>query len=186
MPFSYFFVKDFFSTKYVEKGTDKLAYRLLFEKKSLTKKYEKGTDELADTLLSEKKTSTNMVDKCTCEKADTLLSGKKHLTKDVEKGTYELVFKKQKVHTIRRKGLNQFEGQSNGNQGWFKLDIEFLKTTFSESHSEFYNELFEKNIENQDTEVYKTFSVPFDKELINRKYEKPKPHMISQSDAPEL
>ena len=32
--------------------------------------------------------------------------------------------------------------------------------------------------------MYKTFSVPFDKELINRKYEKHKLHMMSQSDAP--
>ena len=44
--------------------------------------------------------------------------------------------------------------------------------------------MFKNNIEDQDTDVYKTFVVPFDKELINRKYEKPKPHMISQSDAP--
>ena len=33
-------------------------------------------------------------------------------------------------------------------------------------------------------EVYKTFFVPFDNGLIKRKYEKQKPNMISQSDAP--
>ena len=32
--------------------------------------------------------------------------------------------------------------------------------------------------------MYKTFFVPFDKEFINRKYEKQKPNMISQSDEP--
>ena len=57
------------------------------------------------------------------------------MTKDVEKVTDELEFKKKKVSTIHRKGLNQFEGQSTGTQGWFKLDIEFKKTAFSKSHS---------------------------------------------------
>ena len=67
--------------------------------------------------------------------ADTLLFEKKSLTKDVEKGTYELAFNKQKVNKSLRKGLNQFEGQSIGTKGWFKLDIEFLKTTVSKSYS---------------------------------------------------
>ena len=111
---------------------------LFSEKKSLTNKYEKGTDGLADTLLSEKKNSTKKVDKGTDEKAYTLLSGNKPLTKDVEKGTDELEFNKQKVNKIHRKGLNQFEGQSTGTKGWFKLDIDFLKTTFSKSHPELY------------------------------------------------
>ena len=91
----------------------------------MTKKYEKGTDELADTLLSEKKTSTKKVEKSTDENSYALLYEKKPLTRDVEKGTDELAFKKQKVHTIRRKGLNQFEDQSTRTQGWFKLDIDF-------------------------------------------------------------
>ena len=64
---------------------------------------------------------------------------------------------KQKVNTIRRKGLNQFEGQFTGTKGWFKLDIEFFKTTFSKSYSEFYKELLKNNIEDQDMELYKTF-----------------------------
>ena len=67
------------------------------------------------------------------------------------------------VHTIRRKGLNQFEGQSIGTQGLFKLDIESLKTTYSKIHSGLYKELFKYNIEYQDTEVYKTFVITFDK-----------------------
>ena len=65
---------------------------------------EKGTDELVDTLFSEKKYSTL----------------------DVDKSTDELEFMKQNVNTIFRKGLNQFEGQSTGTKGYFKLDIDFL------------------------------------------------------------
>ena len=121
------------------------------EKKSLTKKVEKGTDELADTLFSEKKSLTKKEVKGTDKLADTLLSEKKSPTLDVDKGTYKLEFIKQKVKTFCRKGLNLFEGPSTGTKGWSKLDIEFLKTTFSKSHSEFYKELFEKNIEDQDT-----------------------------------
>ena len=33
-------------------------------------------------------------------------------------------------------------------------------------------------------EVYKTFIIPLDKELTKTKYEKKKPNMISQSEAP--
>ena len=61
--------------------------------------------------------------------ADTLLSEKKSLTLDVYKGTDELEFIKQKVNTICRKGLDQFDGQYTRTKVWFKLDIEFLKTT---------------------------------------------------------
>ena len=53
---------------------------------------------------------------------------------------------RKKFHTICRKCLNQFEGQSTGTHGWFKLNIEFLKTTYSKNHSEFYKELFRDNI----------------------------------------
>ena len=60
------------------------------------------------------------------------------------------------------KGLYQFEGQSSGSKGWFKLDIDFLKTTFSKSNSEFYKEPFKNNIEDQYMELYKRFIVPFD------------------------
>ena len=66
------------------------------------------------------------MEKGTDEKADTQLSEKKSLKKDVKEGTDEFSFKTQKVHTIHRKGLNQFEDQSTGTHGWFKLDIEFF------------------------------------------------------------
>ena len=87
------------------------------EKKFSTKNVEKGTDESEDTLLSEKKSLTKNVEKGTDEFADTLLMHKKSLTFDVDKGTDELEFMKQKVNKIRRKGLNQFEGQSTGSKG---------------------------------------------------------------------
>ena len=70
--------------------------------------------------------------------ADMQLTEKKSSTKDVEKGTDELADMNQGVVTIHRKGLYQFEGQSKGSKGWFKLDSGFLKTTFSTIHSEFY------------------------------------------------
>ena len=88
-----------------------MANALFSEKKSSTKDIEKGTDELEITLLIEKKSSTKYFDK----------------------GTDELEFMKQKLNTIHRKGLDQFEGQSIRSKGWFKPDIEFLKTTFSKS-----------------------------------------------------
>ena len=108
-----------------------MADALWSEKKSLTKDVEKGTDELADTLLMEKKSLTKNVEKGTYELESTLLMEKKSSTKDVDKGTDELAFMKQKVNTICRKCLDQFEGQSIGSKGWFKPDIEFLKRTFS-------------------------------------------------------
>ena len=108
---------------------------LLMEDKSLTKNVEKGNDELADKLLMENKFYKKHFEKGTDEFADTLLMEKKYSTKDVDKVTDELEFIKQKVSTICRKGLDQFRGQSIGYKVWFKLDIEFLKTTFPKSHS---------------------------------------------------
>ena len=122
----------------LRKVVTNLADTILSEKKLVTDKDKKCTDELSDTLLSEKKTSTKKVDKGTYEKADTQLSEKKYLTKDVKKGTDELAFNKQRVHTIFRKALNQFEGESIGTHEWFKLNIEFLKTTYSKINSELY------------------------------------------------
>ena len=60
---------------------------------------------------------------------------KKSQTKDGGKVTDELEDMIKVVVTIRRKGLYKFEGQSKGSIGWFKLDIGFLKTTFSKIHS---------------------------------------------------
>ena len=94
---------------------------------------------------------------------DTPLLEKKSPTRDVEKGTYELEYMKNAVVKIRRKSLDKFEDQSKGYTGWFKLDNRFLKTTFSTIHLELYKELFERNIEYQDTELYTNFIVSFDK-----------------------
>ena len=81
----------------------------LSEKKSLTKDVEKGTDKFADMILTNEKSSTKYVDK----------------------GTDELEEMKQAVNKIIRKSLDQFEGQSSGSKGWFKLDIGFKKITLS-------------------------------------------------------
>ena len=69
------------------------------------------------------------MDKVTNELVYTLLSENKSSTFDVDKGTDELAFMKQKVNTILRKALNQFEGQSTRTKEWFKLDIELFKKT---------------------------------------------------------
>ena len=134
------------SIKDIEKGADKLADKLLSEKKYSTKKDEKGIDKLSDTLSLKNKSLTNKLEKGTDELADMILSDKKSSKKHVEKGTDELALKKN-VNAIRRKGLNQFEVQSTGTKEWFKLDIDFLRATFSKSHSEFYKKMFKKNIE---------------------------------------
>ena len=97
------------------------------------------------TPFPEKKSSTKDVDEGTDELSDMPLTEKKYSTKDVDKGTDEFSDMKQAVVTIRRKSLYQFEGQSKGSKGWFKINSGFLKTAFSTSHSEFYKEL--KNID---------------------------------------
>ena len=63
--------------------------------------------------------------------------------------------------TIRGKDLDNFEIQSKGSKGWFKLDSE-LKHIFLKFIQNSIK-MFEEDIECQDTELYKTFIVPFDK-----------------------
>ena len=101
---------------------------------------------MVTTPLSENKSSTKDVEKGADKFVDMLLTEKKYSTKDVEKGTDKLADMKQAVNTILRKGLDQFEVQSSGCKGWFKLDIGFIKSTFSKSHSELYKELFKNYI----------------------------------------
>ena len=55
----------------------------------------------------------------------TPFSEKKTLTKDVDKGTGELEYMKEAVVKICRKDIDNFEGQSKGYTGWFKLDSNF-------------------------------------------------------------
>ena len=92
-------------------------------------------EEVVTTPLSENKYSTKDVEKGTDKLADTLLMDNESSTKDVDKGTDKLADMKHEVNKIHRKGLYQFDGQSSGYKGWLKLDIGFLKTTFSKSHS---------------------------------------------------
>ena len=82
-------------------------------------------EEVITTALYEKKSSTNDVKKVTYKLEDIPLMQNKSSTKDVDKGTDESSEMKQAVITILRKGLDQFEGQSRGSKGWFKLDSDF-------------------------------------------------------------
>ena len=120
-------------------------------------------EEVSITPLLEEKSSTKDVDKGTDELADMPLLKRKYLKKDVDIGTDEFTYMKKAVVTIRSKCLYYFVGRSKVSTGWFKLDIGFLKLKFSTIHSEFYKELFENNIEDQDTELYTTFIILFDK-----------------------
>ena len=92
----------------------------------------------------------------------TPLLEQKSLTKDVDKGTSVLEDVKEAVVTILRKKSDKFEVQCKGSTGWFKVDSELKKI---------YNSpmilltRFEQYIESQDTEIYKTFIVSFDKEF---------------------
>ena len=45
---------------------------------------------------------------------------------------------KEVVANIRRKDLDNFEGQYKESTGWFNLDHEFLKRTFSTPEPDFY------------------------------------------------
>ena len=57
---------------------------------------------------------------------------------------------KEAVVTIFRKYSDNFEGQSKVSTGWFNLDHEFLKRKFSTLEHDFYNFIYEKDIEGQD------------------------------------
>ena len=102
-------------------------------------------DEFVTKPLSEKKSSTKDVEEGTNKFVDMTLMKKKYSTRNVYKGTDKLEDMKQAVVTICRKGLDQFDGESSGSKGWFKLDSGFFLINFSKIHSEFYKELFKKN-----------------------------------------
>ena len=63
---------------------------------------------------------------------------------------------------VRRKYLDDFEGQYKGSTGWFNPDHEFFKRKFSTLEPDFYYIFYQKDIECQDMEPYKTFVLPFD------------------------
>ena len=76
--------------------------------------------------LLENKSSTKDVDEGTDKLIDMPLMEKKYSTKDVDKGTDELADMKQAVVIIRKKCLDQFEGQSKESTGWLKLDSDIF------------------------------------------------------------
>ena len=94
------------------------------------------------------------------------LSEKKSLTKDVDKGAGEMEYTKEAVVTIHGKDLDKFEGQYKGYTGQFKLESEFKTNPKFIQNS---IKCFEEDIEVQDTELYKQFIVPFDKQYTKTK-----------------
>ena len=74
---------------------------------------------------------------------------------------------KDAVVTIRGKDSDQFEGQSKGYTGWFNIDHDFKKRKISTLEPDLYKNLYEKDIEGQAMEPYKTFFVLFDYTKLN-------------------
>ena len=68
---------------------------------------------------------------------------------------------------IYRKDSDKFEGHSKGSTGWFNLDHEFLKRKISTLEPNFYDKIYEEDIEGLDMEPYKTFFVPFYSTKLN-------------------
>ena len=81
-------------------------------------------------------------------------------SEEVDKGTKNQDDTKEAVVTIRRKDLDNFEGQSKGS-------TEFLERKFSTLEPDLYRKLYEKDIEGQYMEPYKTFVLPFDTTKLN-------------------
>ena len=88
---------------------------------------------------------------------------------------------KDPVVTIRRKDLDNFQGQSTRSTRWFNIDREWLKEKNSTLEPNFYIKLFWMNIEGQYIETYQTFVVPLD----NTKFtEKLNPKICNDSVTP--
>ena len=100
-------------------------------------------------------------------KKKVVLSEKVTPSEKVEKGTNLLNEMEEPVHTIHRKCWDNFQGQYTGSTGWINLDHEWLKIKFSTLEPDFYKRLFEKDIEGQDIDTYKTFVLQFDNNKLN-------------------
>ena len=101
------------------------------------------------------------------ENSNTISKEKLVTSEEAYNGTKTLYDMGKAVFTIRRKDLNNFQGQYIGSTGLFNLVHEWLKIIFSTLESDCYEKLFEKDIEGQDIETYKTFVVPFDNTKLN-------------------
>ena len=77
-------------------------------------------------------------------------------SEEVDKDTKKSDDMKEAVVTIRRKYSYNFEVQSNGFTCWFNIDHKFLRRKFSALEPDFYIFYYEKIIEGQDMEPYKT------------------------------
>ena len=88
-------------------------------------------------------------------------------SEEVEKGTNILNDMKEPVYTTRINYLDKFQGQSTVSTGWLNIYQKWLKRKFSILKPDFYKKPFEKYIEGQDIETYKTFVIPFDNTKVN-------------------
>ena len=71
------------------------------------------------------------------------------------------------VQTIRRRDLDEFQGQYAGSTSWLNIDHEWSKINVSILEPDFYKRLFRNNIEGKDINTYKNFVVLFDITNIN-------------------
>ena len=64
------------------------------------------------------------------------------------------------TEALKRKTEIYFEGRSARSQHFFALDIEWLETNLNTRETEFYNYIFQRNIEGQAESDISMFSVP--------------------------
>ena len=93
---------------------------------------------------------------------------------------------KEAVVTTCRKDSDKFEGQSKGSTVWFNINSEFKKRKCSTLEPDLYKKLYEKDIEGQYMELYKTFFVLLDKESTKKKNATNATNLITQSEATAL
>ena len=88
-------------------------------------------------------------------------------SEEFEKGTKKLDDMKEAVVTIRGKDSDNFKAQSKKSTSWFNLKHKFFKRKFLTLEPDFYKNIYERDIESQDMEPYKTFVVTFDNTKLN-------------------
>ena len=61
----------------------------------------------------------------------------------------------------KNKSKFKFQGQSGRSRLWFDLDLDWIDINFSTCEPDFYNKLFQNHDNDQDTDTFRTFQVPF-------------------------
>ena len=85
----------------------------------------------------------------------------------MEQGLYaQVVMLRQKDLNITEENINinenkfKFQGQSARSQRWFDLGYGWIEEIFSTHEPDFYNKMFQRHDETQDTNTFKMFVVP--------------------------